>query len=311
MFGLFPIERLGDQLPRAFPCRHRHQHPVPDHREAVGREREPIPPEGRQHHHEDEQPVPGQKVEQRQVEQDWGEERVEHARFGHQPEREDQPEQRVQQARQHRAADEENEAQNAQRADRLHQVQRPARVHEESLHIALDPARALPDPVALRDIGFLERGRGGKPHFVSLLRQPDAQVGILRHIERVPGAQFAQHVHLEVVRRPAERDRHLEFFQPGQHEIEPQRIVEREQPREPVLVAIEIVQPALDAGDVLGRAIEGDDHFLQLVRLGLVLGIVDDEIFSARELQRVIARLGLGLRLRGRDEDDLEDVLQP
>ena len=54
----------------------------------------------------------------------------------------------------------------------------------------------------------------------------------------------------------------------------------------------------MQAGRVRRRAAEGRHHLAQLVGLRPVLGVVDDQIFAAGELQREIAGLRLGLRLR-------------
>ena len=71
-----------------------------------------------------------------------------------------------------------------------------------------------------------------------------------------------------------------------------------------------VVEPALQAGGVRRRAAEGRHHLAQLVRFGPVLGVVDHEIFAAREAQREIAGLGLGLRLRARHDDDFEHAFE-
>ena len=55
---------------------------------------------------------------------------------------------------------------------------------------------------------------------------------------------------------------------------------------------------------MLSRALgEGDDDLLELVGLGLVLGVVDDDELAARLQQAVVAGLRLGLRLRVGDDD--------
>ena len=71
------------------------------------------------------------------------------------------------------------------------------------------------------------------------MRETDAEIRILGDVEGVPGVQLAQHVDLEVVRGAAERDRNIELLEPGQHLIEPKRIVEREHARQPILVGVD------------------------------------------------------------------------
>ena len=189
-------------------------------------------------------------------------------------------------------------------------MQRPARVHQQRLHVALDPARALANPVVGVAARFLERGRVDDADAIALLADADAEIGVLGDVERVPGVQLAQHVGAEMVRRAAERDRHVEPFEPRQHLVEPQRIVEREHARQPVLADVVVVEPALQAGGVRRRTAEGRDHLAELVRLRPVLGVVDHQIFAAREAQREIAGLRLGLRLRRRHQDDFEHAFE-
>jgi hypothetical protein len=50
----------------------------------------------------------------------------------------------------------------------------------------------------------------------------------------------------------------------------------------------------LDAGQVLAAGGKGGDDLLELVRLGAVLGVVDDEVFAASESETDVA-LGLVL----------------
>ncbi len=71
---------------------------------------------------------------------------------------------------------------------------------------------------------------------IALLPDADAEIGILGDVERIPGVQLAQNVGAEMIGRAAERDRHAEPLEAGQHLVEPQRIVEREHAREPVFV---------------------------------------------------------------------------
>ena len=75
-------------------------------------------------------------------------------------------------------------------------------------------------------------------------------------------------------------------------------------------LGVVVVEPALQAGGVGRRAAEGRHHLAQLVGLRPILGVVDHEIFAARETQREIAGLRLGLRLRRRHADDLEHAFE-
>ncbi|MFR9803898.1 hypothetical protein ACL02T_16585 [Pseudonocardia sp. RS010] len=61
-------------------------------------------------------------------------------------------------------------------------------------------------------------------------------------------------------------------------------------------------------GRALAAAAEGDHGLLQLVGVGLGLGVVDHEVLAAGEEEPDVARLGLRLRLAGRDDQE-GDVL--
>ena len=64
------------------------------------------------------------------------------------------------QRRQQQSAEEKVEAERAPDAEFLHQQPGPARVHEIGLIPALEPARALRQPLAETDWRFLPRRRG-------------------------------------------------------------------------------------------------------------------------------------------------------
>ena len=157
------------------------------------------------------------------------------------------------------------------------QMQRPPGVDQEGLHVAFHPARALPDPVAGMAGRFLEGGGIDDADAIALLRQADAEIGVLGDVEGIPAVQFAQHVDLEMVRGAAERNRHVEPLEPRQHLVEPQRVIEREHAGEPVLGGVVIVEPALEAGGVGRRPAERRHDLAQLIGLRPVLGVEDDE----------------------------------
>jgi hypothetical protein len=58
---------------------------------------------------------------------------------------------------------------------------------------------------------------------------------------------------------------------------------------------------------------ERDDRFLELVGFGTVLGVVNDEILPAREVESQVARLGLrlGLHVRNHHPADVRRQVQP
>ena len=56
--------------------------------------------------------------------------------------------------------------------------------------------------------------------------------------------------------------------------------------------------------------VEGGDYLFQLIRFGLILGVEDYEEITLRIAQRKVAGFGFGLRMGGRDADDLEHAFE-
>ena len=79
---------------------------------------------------------------------------------------------------------------------------------------------------------------------------------------------------------------------------------------EPILARIVESQTRLQAGDRFGKRAEGAHGLAQLIGLGAVLGVVDDDEIAAREIEREVHRLGLGARQAGRDPDDFERAVE-
>ena len=168
------------------------------------------------------------------------------------------------------------------------EMQRPAGMDQQGLHVALDPARALADPLVGAAARLFESGRVDNADAIALVAEPDAKIGVLGDIEGVPAVQLAQHVGPEngwTCRQAGSACRAVRVR--AAPEVEPERIVEREHAREPVLVDIVVVEAALQAGGIRRRAAEGRHHLAQLVGLGPILGVVDDQdILRARSAVR-------------------------
>src|SRR5689334_15172798 len=106
-------------------------------------------------------------------------------------------------------------------------------MHQPGLVIPLDPAAALPDPVADLAVGFLFCYRDHHPDAPAAPGNPYTEIRILGDVERIPGSQFAERFGPEVVRCTAERDRQAEPVQPAEHQAEVQCILCSEAAGEP------------------------------------------------------------------------------
>lgn len=111
---------------------------------------------------------------------------------------------------------------------------------------------------------------------------------------RIPTVQGAQGFAAEVVGGSAERDGGAERVQSWQVEIEPGCVFEGEPAGDEIVRTVVAVELGLQAGDRQRLAPESRYRFFQLVGLGPVLGIEDDQEFPARVGQADIARSRLG-----------------
>ena len=111
------------------------------------------------------------------------------------------------QSRQHRAADHHLESEEAARPELAPQLMRGAHMHQPGLHIALEPARALAEPAHQACAAPPQRWWRKAWRSDSPSREPDAEIGILGDVERVPRHEPFQRRHAEMVRGAAERDR--------------------------------------------------------------------------------------------------------
>jgi len=213
--------------------------------------------------------------------------------FHAKPQQQRRDEQGVQQRSEDHAAHQHLEAEEAAPAGLAQELARRAVVDDEGLHPAFHPARALRHPGPHGERRFLERAAGDHFGTQAATRQPDAQIGILRHVERVPAADFAQDLRPEVVAGAAQRYRQPPARQGWEQPPEQPRIFAGKQCRQRVLAGIFRHQLRLQAGDawISGEPARGES---QLAGVGHVLGIVDDEIRATRQRQRVVDGFGFG-----------------
>ena len=127
-------------------------------------------------------------------------------------------------------------------------------------------------------------------------RQADAEVGILGDVVGVPATDGIEHGAREMVRRAAERHRQPQPLQRRQDAIEQRGVFDGELAREPGGVRVVDVELRLQAAEALAARAQPRQRAAELVGLGRVFGIVDDDILAARKLQGVLD----GTRLRAR-----------
>src|SRR5262249_19410641 len=99
-----------------------------------------------------------------------------------------------------------------------------AHVHEPGLHPSLEPARALPNPIANPCRRFFV-GRGidhARP--VAEASEPHAEIGILGDVVRIPSADFAKCRCAKMVRRTAQRQGQLESSQSWKEHVKMRRV---------------------------------------------------------------------------------------
>jgi hypothetical protein len=90
----------------------------------------------------------------------------------------------------------------------------------------------------------------------------------------------------------------------GELHIVPGGVFGGEPAGEDILARVVVVKARLNTGDIIGRAFKGEDCFFKLVGLGLIFGIVDNEILTAGEFEADIAGFGFGTGVRWGDEGD-------
>src|SRR5580700_12181200 len=125
VLGLFPEERIAQQLPECSIGGDRNQHPITEQREAERNEFKPAAANWRQHDQIGEGAIAGEEVEQTEEQQGLRKYRIETRGREREPDQIKCPEHRIEQSRQHRAADEEDEAEKAEKTRGAQQMQRP------------------------------------------------------------------------------------------------------------------------------------------------------------------------------------------
>ena len=169
-------------------------------------------------------------------------------------------------------------------------------MHAPGLDPALHPARALSQPGGEGDRRLL-KGHGVETDgAIAEPGQPNAEIGILGDVVGVPGADLAQYLGAEVIRRSAERERQSKAGEAGQHGVEMPGIFGGEHPRQPAVGLVVDAQAGLHAADPRSTPRESLERGTQLIRRRTILGIEHGDDTAAREQQRVVQRLGFGPR---------------
>ena len=96
-----------------------------------------------------------------------------------------------------------------------------------------------------------------------------------------------------MVRGSAQGDGYAGLLQPGQEQIEQQRVLGGEPARQQVLRRVIKVQLALNTSQRRSARLESSIGSLELIRLGDVLRVVDHHVVAAGVRQSVIARARL------------------
>ena len=154
----------------------------------------------------------------------------------------------------------------------------------------------LPDPAAGMAGGlFLCRGGEGFGA-IAVAGEADAEIGILRHIERIPCPHLLQHGAAQEQRGAAQRDRQAEAFEPGQDQAEPAAIFQREAAGDPALAGGVEIEPALNAAEAGIARVEAGDDLPDLIRGRRVFGVIDadDAAPATGQGEAERARFGLG-----------------
>ncbi len=179
-----------------------------------------------------------------------------------------------------------------------------AEAERHRLHPALDPAAALRQPLAERHRRLLVGARIDGGALIAETCEPDAEVRVLRHVERIPRPDLLKDSARKMVRRAAERERRAPRGKRRQKHLEIRRVFDGEHAREPAPLVVGD-KPRLHAAEVRPLA-ERRSGPAQLVALRPVLRVEDDDEIAARKGERVGERLRLGARPAGRHDDHLE-----
>lgn len=86
-----------------------------------------------------------------------------------------------------------------------------------------------------------------------------------------------------MVRGAAKRERQLQVLQRRQEPVEQGAIFQGELARQPAVASVVKIEPRLNASQGWGASAEGGMGFAQLVPLGPILRVIDNEILAASE----------------------------
>ncbi len=207
---------------------------------------------------------------------------------------------------QHAATDHELERHKAREAEIGEQPDRRPHVHRPRLHPPFEPARALAQPRAETRRRFLVGGRAHDRRAIAEAREPDAEIGVLGDVVRIPGAGCPQRRGAEMIRRAAKRQREFKRGEAGEKQVKLCGIFRGEQAGEPVVRGVVDGEAGLDTSKVFASAEEDIERATELIGLRPVFGVVDGREGATRKRQRPVKRLRLGARSARRRGDDLE-----
>jgi len=183
-------------------------------------------------------------------------------------------------------------------------------MHQPGDEKTLEPSGTLPKPVAQPRVGLLVGKAVEHAGFKAQPRQPQAEIGIFRHIEGVPRPRLAQRGGPEMIGGSTQRQGQAIGRQRRQHHAEERGIFGCEVPGEPVFIGIVEGQLGLQAGQLRWRRCKAADGFQKLVGFRNVLGIIDGHIVATTKGERVVEGARLGLWQACGNQHDLEAVIE-
>ena len=207
-------------------------------------------------------------------------------------------------AQRHRQGQKPSQAQRAQ----------VARVDAPGLHIALQPAHPLGEPVVQRPRRRLVGGASQHSEPPACAPKLEPQVRVLRDVPGVPAADRTQHIDAEMIAGAAQREGQSQTRHGRQGDLEQGGVLDRE-------LAIQErrgMGPARQPADPQGRLEAGDASALvsrkaggrlaKLQRIRVVLGVVDGQQIAGGASQPIVERPGLCLGRARRHDENLQPV---
>ena len=213
---------------------------------------------------------------------------------GNEPGQGEDPEQAVEETEQRPPCDENRRVRDDPPAGLLGEQPRRTHVHQEGLQLALVPAAPLLDPVDRVRVGF-RKGRGVEcPDPVPGPAQPDAEIGIIGRVPRVPRPGGPECGHPEMTGGASQRNGGGCVDQTGKQVAETNLLFQREPAGQQVPGRAVETETGLHAGVTRTQPFQGHDGLAQLERIGPVLRVEHRAEHPSRGQEAVVA----GLRFR-------------